>query len=182
MNDHPTPWPVIDSEIEYKTGWYTGGYDLVEQPDGTTKRYYWAELRPAVVIVASVDERVLFVEQYRPTIREHQLELPAGIVEPGESATEAAGRELREETSFAANSLAIIEEMWVATGVLRHRRSVVFADGLEPVEAEPDESEFLRVKPVPVDQALKRAREPPSNDSTIESLLLANEDGLLPLR
>ncbi|MFT4947680.1 MAG: ADP-ribose pyrophosphatase, partial [Natronomonas sp.] len=28
-------WPVIESQIEYETGWYDGGYDLVDQPDGT---------------------------------------------------------------------------------------------------------------------------------------------------
>ncbi|MEF8856569.1 MAG: NUDIX hydrolase, partial [Haloplanus sp.] len=94
MTDHD--WPVVESVTEYETGWYSGGYDLVEQPDGSTKRYYWAELPPAAVVVAIADGQVLFVEQYRPTIRETQLELPAGIVEDGESFTTAAARELRE--------------------------------------------------------------------------------------
>ena len=77
-----TPWPIHESETEYETGWYDGGYDLVEQPDGSQKRYYWASLPPAVVVVAILDDDVVFVEQYRPTIRETHLELPAGIVEP----------------------------------------------------------------------------------------------------
>lgn len=38
-------WPVRRTEIEVETGWYTGGYDLVELPDGREKRYYWAELQ-----------------------------------------------------------------------------------------------------------------------------------------
>lgn len=33
-------WPIEESRVEYETGWYTGGYDIVEQPDGTSKRYY----------------------------------------------------------------------------------------------------------------------------------------------
>jgi len=37
-------WPVVESETEYETGWYDGGYDLVGQPDGSEKKYYWAEL------------------------------------------------------------------------------------------------------------------------------------------
>jgi len=45
-------WTIVASETEYETGWYTGGYDLVEQPDGSRKRYYWAALAPAVVVVA----------------------------------------------------------------------------------------------------------------------------------
>ena len=54
-------WELIESVTEYETGWYEGGYDLMEQPDGTHKRYYWAELPPAVVIVAVADDEVLMV-------------------------------------------------------------------------------------------------------------------------
>ena len=86
-------WPVIESVAEYETGWYTGGYDLVRQPDGSEKRYYWAELPPAVVVVATSGEEMVFVEQYRPAIGEGCLELPAGIVEDGESYTTAGARE-----------------------------------------------------------------------------------------
>ena len=71
-------WTVEESITEYTTGWYQGGYDLVRQPDGSTKRYYWAELATAVVVVAVQDEQVIFVEQYRPTIRETQFELQQG--------------------------------------------------------------------------------------------------------
>lgn len=176
----PDPeWPVLDSRVEYETGWFTGGYDEVEQPDGSTKRYYWAELATAVVVVAVADDRVLFVEQYRPTIRETQLELPAGIVDAGESYTTAAERELREETGFDAGSTALVQEYWCSTGLLRHRRAIVFAEGLEPAERNLDDNEFLAVRPVPVDEALSVARAQPTNDATIEGLLLAREDGLL---
>ena len=172
-------WPVLDSETEYETGWYDGGYDLVEQPDGSEKRYYWAGLPPAVVIVARADDEVLFVEQYRPTIRETHLELPAGIVEDGESYTTAAARELEEETGFHPSSTALLQEYAVATGVLRHDRGIVYAEGLEPGERELDSNEFLEVVTVPIDEAFARAREEPANDSTISALLLARADGLL---
>jgi ADP-ribose pyrophosphatase len=172
-------WPVLESKAEYETGWYTGGYDLVEQPDGTTKKYYWANLPPAVVILAVENGQVVFVEQYRPAIRETCLECPAGIVENGESYTVAAARELREETGFEADVLSLLETFWVATGVLRHERGIVFAEGLTPVERELDDNEFLSVRTVPVDAALDAAREDPANDATIEALLLAKAEGLL---
>jgi ADP-ribose pyrophosphatase len=63
--------------------------------------------------------------------------------------------------------------------VLRHRRGIVFAEGLTPVEPDLDDNEFLRVRSVPVDEALERARAEPANDATIEGILLAKEDGLL---
>ena len=172
-------WPVLESNAEYETGWYDGGYDLVEQPDGTTKQYYWAALDPAVVIVAKSGDELVMVEQYRPAIGEHCLELPAGLVEGGESFTTAGARELREETGFDPAGISLVEDFWCATGVLRHRRGIVFAEGLEPVEVNHDSNEFLSTTTVPIDDALERAREEPANDATIEGILLAQADGLL---
>ena len=172
-------WPVRESRAEYETGWYTGGYDRVRQPDGSEKDYFWAELPDAVVVVATTGDELVMVDQYRPTIREQCLELPAGIVEDGESYTTAGARELREETGFDAAGVSLIEEFWCSTGVLRHRRGIVFAEGLEPVETDLDDNEFLSVVTVPVDDALAAAREGPANDATLEAVLLAREEGLL---
>jgi ADP-ribose pyrophosphatase len=179
MSDEPDEWPVVETRTEYETGWYEGGYDHVEQPDGSEKRYYWASLPPAAVVVAVTGDELVMVEQYRPAIRERHLELPAGIVEDGESFTTAGARELREETGFDPAAVSLLEEFWVATGVLRHRRGVVFAEGLEPVSVDRDSNEFLSVTTVPVAEALDVARRRPANDATIEGILLARADGLL---
>jgi ADP-ribose pyrophosphatase len=202
MSDDPSPsnheWSVIESVTEYETGWYTGGYDLVELPDGRTKRYYWAELPAAVVVVAVVDDptalglseakrlsissndaSVVMVEQFRPTIRELCYELPAGIVEDGESYAEAGARELEEEVGLVPDSVELLEDFWCSTGVLRHRRAIVWAEGFTEGERKLDGNEFLDVVTVPAVDALEIARGESANDATIEGLLLAREEGFL---
>lgn len=170
-------WPVEEVVVEYDTGWFVGGYDRVEQPDGRLKNYYWAELPPATVVVAMDEGHVLFVEQYRPATRRTSLELPAGIVEPGESYAEAGARELAEETGFEPDSTTLLQEVWCTTGLLRHKRGYVLAEGLEPVDVEADSNEFLVPRTVPVEEAVAVAREPPTNDATLEGLLVADRDG-----
>ncbi|MFB6171774.1 MAG: NUDIX hydrolase [Haloarculaceae archaeon] len=172
-------WPVLDSRAEYETGWYTGGYDRVRQPDGSEKNYYWADLPPAVVLVAPLDGDLLMVEQYRPPVRERFLELPAGIVEDGESFEEAGARELEEEVGYAPAETELIETCWCSTGVLRHERGFVYATDLEPGQRKLDGDEFLDVVRVPVEEALARVRADPSNDATLEGVLLARADGYL---
>jgi ADP-ribose pyrophosphatase len=200
-DENPSPaehdWPVLESATEYETGWYAGGYDLVELPDGRQKRYYWAELPPAVVVVAVVEEPaplglprptgpggstdpvLVMVEQYRPAIGEHCLELPAGIVEDGEDYAAAGARELEEEVGIAAGEVTLLSDFWCATGVLRHERGIVWAADFEPAERTLDGSEFLDVLTVPIESALEEARTGPANDATLEGLLLARADGYL---
>jgi ADP-ribose pyrophosphatase len=59
----------------------------------------------AVAIVAiTSDSKILLVSQYRPPLDSTCLELPAGLIDKGESPEIAALRELREETGFGCNN------------------------------------------------------------------------------
>lgn len=57
-------------------------------------------------------ERLIMVKQYRHGTDEISLELPAGVIDPNESALDAAKRELQEETGYSSKD-------WQEIGVLK---------------------------------------------------------------
>lgn len=56
------------------------------------------------VIAITGDQKIILVEQYRHGIDEPTLEIPGGMVDPGEKPLESAKRELEEETGYTSGS------------------------------------------------------------------------------
>lgn len=57
------------------------------------------------VIPVTPEGRIVFIKQYRHGTKEITLEVPGGMVDPGESGEESARRELREETGYDSNEI-----------------------------------------------------------------------------
>jgi len=87
------------------------------------------------VIARRADDRVLLVRQWRFGIAAPTLEIPGGMVE-GESALDAAQRELLEETGYRAASWEPLGEIEPNPAFLTNRCTSFLAEGLERV-AEP---------------------------------------------
>ena len=60
------------------------------------------------VIPVTSDQQVVLIEQYRHGTNEITLEIPGGMVDQGESAISAAGRELIEETGYSSSKIKLL--------------------------------------------------------------------------
>ena len=74
------------------------------------------------------------------------LELPAGLIDEGETPLETARRELREETGLHGGSWRELTSFWTSPGFVNERVTVFVAVGLEEGEPDPDEGEELEVE------------------------------------
>ena len=75
----------------------------------------------ASVVAITEDGRVVIVRQYRPAVDRYTLELPSGLVDPGETPLESARRELLEETGYQAGEMEMLGSMEPDTGRLGNR-------------------------------------------------------------
>lgn len=163
---------VVDSEILYQ-GKLTAIRDTVEYPDGRRHRYETIE-HPGAVVILPMTARgsVVFVEQYRHSIRRNFLELPAGTLEKGEDPATCAERELMEEIGQAPGELISLGTLYPAPGFCNEIQHLFFARSLREQKATPDEDEFITIVELSgaeVDESIRSGR---LNDAKSLALIL----------
>jgi ADP-ribose pyrophosphatase len=130
--------------------------DRVKLPDGRSAVREVVEHAPVVAIVA-LDSRgdVLLVRQFRLPVKQSLLEIPAGGVDSGETAEEAAQRELQEETGQRAGRLERLCSFFASPGYCDEYMHLYLATGLEPSALAADADESIEVVRKPLDEALR---------------------------
>src|ERR1041385_1573711 len=99
----------LKTEVAFATPWFEVLAKTIK-PDEPP--YYTLKLPDYASVVAVTEEgRVLIVRQYRPAVDRYTLELPSGIVDPGETPAQSAGRELLEETGYQAGEIEVLGSM-----------------------------------------------------------------------
>ena len=100
---------------------------------GGRQNFYSLAQRDYVTVFARTASGLIpVVRQYRPAIEAYTLELPAGLVEPGETPEETARRELKEETGLSALATRYLGAFNPDTGRLSNRIHLVAIDAAEP--------------------------------------------------
>lgn len=79
-----------------------------------------------MILPITKDNKIIMVKQYRPAINDYIYELPAGIVDPGETIEEAAKRELYEETGLKCISYEmVLKPSYSSVGITDETTAVV---------------------------------------------------------
>jgi len=136
-------------------------------------------VRPEVVAIVAVDREgtVNLVSQLRPPARRELLEIPAGLVEPGEEPLATARRELLEETGLHGGRWRAGRCFWTTPGFARERVHLFFAESLERGDPAPDDGEVLELVRWPVAEIRARLGEIEDAKSLIGLLLYLSESG-----
>ncbi|EGW54267.1 ADP-ribose diphosphatase [Candidatus Endoriftia persephone str. Guaymas] len=127
---------VEEMEIEYANGERRTHERLLGGSSGS------------VLIVPMLDEdTVLLIREYASGTDNYQLGLPKGRIEAGETPLAAAGREIREETGYAARNLELLRTVTIVPSYIQHNTHVILARDLYPDRLEGDEPEPIEVVP-----------------------------------
>lgn len=140
-------WTLRDQRVEHDHGIFRLRSHLGRHPTLDVERRFvvldgadWVN-----VIAVTNDSRVVMVRQFRHGTESITLEIPGGLVEPGEDPLDAGVRELREESGWAA-------ERWVHIGAVHPNpaiqnnacHTILGVNARRVGEATPDDGEALR--------------------------------------
>lgn len=108
-----------------------------------------------VMVAVTPDNKVILEKQFRPPVGRGVIELPAGLVEPGEPMVDAAKRELIEETGWEAGRLDFLAQGPISTGASTEILRAYLCTELRYVGRSGwDDSEIIEVMEVPLSEAM----------------------------
>jgi ADP-ribose pyrophosphatase len=130
-------------------------YYFVSRNDTTKLKLNTKEIQSEGIVIYSVlkeePEKLVLIKQYRYPIDEYLYELPAGLIDAGESSEQAAVREMKEETGmaleiYARGNPAFRRPFYIAAGFTDECSTAVFgfASGKSSAQFQ-EETESIQV-------------------------------------
>ncbi|MEL7537950.1 MAG: NUDIX hydrolase [Pseudomonadota bacterium] len=152
-------WKTLKSDVVFDNPWMRVHDDDVVNPRGGQNRYGWVHFKGRAIAILPIDDdgHTWLVGQHRYTLREYSWELPMGGGGLDEPPLAAAQRELSEETGLVATDWRELMRVTLSNSITDERGIVFVARGLTAGEAQPDDTEQLETRHLPLTEAIDMA-------------------------
>ena len=148
----------ISSEVIHDAGFIKLVKDQVELPDGNQAERYVVEHCGAVAIIPITKEgEIILVRQYRYSIKQESIEIPAGKLDENEDHLVCAKRELLEETGYASDNWNYLLTTHTSIGFSNEKLKMFVAKDVKQVaEVNTDPGEFVEPIKLTLAQAIEK--------------------------
>lgn len=133
--DDAARWVVHSERAIYESRWVTVGMADISQPSGDRFEHHTVTLPPAAMAVVLDDagDHVLLSWRHRFVPDVWNWELPAGLLDEGETLEETVVREIEEETGFRPRSVEHLVTFEPMIGTARSQHHVYLVRGVKRV-------------------------------------------------
>ncbi len=125
-------WELISTNIDRSYRIFNIRTDVARSPrTGKIHSFFVLESQDWVNVIPLLsNDKVVLIKQFRHGVRRFTLEIPGGIVEPGDTPEISAKKELLEETGYKAKEIIPLGWVYPNPAILNNRCYTYVAKGL----------------------------------------------------
>lgn len=159
-------WKIVSQKSVFRAKLFNVKEVVFKNKKGTKRFHHIVERDTTVAVFPLTDQyEVYLISEYRYMLDRVLLEAVAGFVKRNETPLAAAKRELHEETGIVANQMEEITKFDVAASVIKAKKHIFLAKGLEFGEKHLDKEEEISLVKMPLDLAIEKVMLGEINDS-----------------
>lgn len=154
------PWKTLSEKMVYESKWIKLYHHECINPVGKPAPYSVVHFCHLAIGIVAIDEEenIWLVGQWRYPIRQYSWEIPEGGGRLDEDPLESAKRELREETGLVASRWKELFRMHLSNSATDELAIIFKAEGLVQKDPQPDETEILQIKKIPLKEAYQMVK------------------------